>query len=198
VPARLIAPLPQLTGQTDARKHPSTRHLHLVPHDPLGSSQSHFSSLALNSAIGTAPSKSAAPGELRPPFFLAWTLTKVVHLLDLFSFYPGGSETRISRCRPPSPPSSPTVASAGASPPLLRPLYVEEKCRGVRRAPGAAHGHLHRTSDVIDRRSSTSSRCRPPTVRAGVSGSRLLTPPLLLSILGLALCRGATRNTPLA
>jgi hypothetical protein len=101
------------------------------PSHPSSSLQSRFSSSALNSVVDTAPSKSAAPGEPRPPFFLAWTLTKVVHLMDLFSFYPGGSETRISRRRPPSPPSSPTAASAGASPPLLRPLRAEEKCHGV-------------------------------------------------------------------
>jgi hypothetical protein len=165
---------------------------HRARHNPI------FSSLVLNSAVGTAPSKSVAPGEPRPPFFLAWTLTKVVHLMDLFSFYPGGSETHISRRHPPSPTSSSMTASVGASPPLLRPLCAEEKCRGVRRAPGAARGYLHHARDVTDSRASASSHRRTPTVRAGVSGPRLLTPPLLLSILGLALRRGATGNTPLA
>jgi hypothetical protein len=195
VPARLVGPPPQLTSQVDARKHPTTRHEHLVPHDPPGSSQSHFSSSALNSAVGAAPSKSAAPGEPRPPFFLAWTLTKVVHLMDLFSFYPGGTETRISRCRPPSPPSSPMVALAGASLPLLRPLCVEEKCRGVQRAPRGARGRLHCASDISDRCSFASSHHSPPTARAGVSGPRLLTPPLLLSILGLAPGRATIEST---
>jgi hypothetical protein len=184
VPAHLIAPPPQLAGQVDARKYPATRHEHLVPHDPPSSSQSRFSSSVLNSAIGAAPLKSAALGEPRPPFFLAWTLTKVVHLMDLFSFYPGGSETHISRRHPPSPTSPSMTASVGASPPLLRPLCAEEKCRGVRRAPGAARGYLHHTRDVTDRRASASSHRRTPTVRASVSGPRLLTPPLLLSNAG--------------
>jgi hypothetical protein len=74
-------------------------------------------------AAGTAPSKSAAQGVSRPPFFLACTLTKVAHLMDLFSLYAGGSETRISRRCSPSPLSSPTTTLTGASLPLLRPLH---------------------------------------------------------------------------
>jgi hypothetical protein len=195
VPACLIAPPPQLTGPADARKHPATRHKHLVPHNPLSSSQSHFFSSVLNSVIGAAPSKSAALGEPRPAFFLTWTLTKVVHLMDLFSFYPGRSKTCISRHRPPSLSSSLMAASAGVSPPLLRPLCAEEKCRGVQRATGAGRGRLHRTRDITDRLAFTSSHHRPPTARAGVSGPCLLTPPLLLSNLGLAPGQAATGNT---
>jgi hypothetical protein len=131
----------------------------------------------------------------RPSFFLAWTLTKVVHLMDLFCFYPGGFETRIPCHHPPSPPSSLTTTLAGASPPLLCPLHAEEKCHGVQRAPGVTHGRLHHAHDITDRCASASSHRRPPTARAGVSGPHLLTPPLLLSNLDLTRGRAMTGNT---
>jgi hypothetical protein len=121
---------------------PATPCEHLVPQDPPSSLQSHFSPSTLSNATYAITSKYVAFSEPRPPFFLAWTLTKVACLMGLFSFSSCGFGACISRRRPPSPPSSPTTASAQAPSTLLHPHRASVGPHGAQGATGAAPHRL--------------------------------------------------------